>query len=373
MPVNAELYLLNNNMSKLNLAIIFGGRSEEHEVSLSSGLGVINSLDKKKYNIIPIAITKKGNWLIGKKGQMYLDKFKSLAGKENAISEEESQNLVTNKEKKSLNNFTEGESGKIDLVLPILHGPYGEDGRIQGFLDTVGIPYIFSGVLANAVAMNKPMAKIIAKNVGVPVLEDLVIKNKSYNLDEIIKKLNLPIMVKPSELGSSVGASKAESKEELESAINDCSRYGDVILEPFFTGREFTVTIVEDPEPQVWGITEIIPLASEFYDYKAKYEEGGSKHITPAEIPKNIESKMNKYAIDVFKALNCKTLARADFFWNEKENKIYFNEINTIPGMTPTSLVPEIAKYKGYSYTKFLDKLIENSIKKDWITEVSSR
>jgi D-alanine-D-alanine ligase len=354
-------------MKKINLGIIFGGRSAEHEVSLASALSVINNLDKSKYNIIPIAITKMGNWLIGSKGQAYIEKFKALAGKESAISQNDSQSLVTIKnEQNSLNNFFEGElNEKIDLILPILHGPYGEDGRLQGFLDTVGVPFIFSGHLALAIAMNKPMTKIIAKNFGVPVLKDITIKkNGIFDLDEIIKELNLPIMVKPSELGSSVGITKVNTREELEKGIKDCFQYGDIILENFLKAREFTVTIVEDPEPQAWAITEIIPLISEFYDYKAKYEDGGSKHIIPAEIPKEIENKMKDYAIQVFEAIGCRTLARADFFWDEINNKIFFNEINTIPGMTPTSLVPEAAKYKGYSYSQFLDKIINNYLKK---------
>lgn len=348
---------------KLNIAVIFGGRSGEHEVSLSSGMGVINALDKNKYNIIPIAITKNGHWLMGDKGGKYIEKFKLLAGKENAISAQESDSLVKNNKKKSLNNFFEGEYDQIDLAFPILHGPYGEDGRIQGFFDIIGIPYIFSGHLAHAIAMNKPFAKIIAKNFEIPVLKDIVIRNENFDPDEIIKKLSLPIMVKPSELGSSVGVTKTNTKQKLISAIQECLKYGEIILEPFLHAREFTVTIVENPEPQAWGITEIIPIISEFYDYKAKYEAGGSKHITPAELPQDIEAKINDYAVKVFQAIGCKSLARADFFWDEKNNQIYFNEINTIPGMTPTSLVPEVAKCKGYTYTEFLNIIIHNSLK----------
>lgn len=352
-----------SEINKIKLAVIFGGKSGEHEVSLSSAMGVINSLDKKKYDIIHIAITKKGNWLIGEKGAIYLNKFKSLAGKEEAISIKESQSLVKAKKEKSLNTFLEGESGQIDLVLPILHGPFGEDGRIQGFFDTVGIPYVFSGVLAHAIAMNKPMAKVIAKNSGVPVFEDIVVKNKNFDVEKIIEKLSLPIIAKPAELGSSVGVSKAVNKEELKNNINNCLQYGDVILEPFFSAREFTVTVVENPDPQAWGITEIIPVISDFYDFKAKYVEGGSKHITPAKLPDEVKNKMEDFAIKVFKKIGCKTLARADFLWNEKTNEMYFFEINTIPGMTPTSLVPEVAKYKGYSYGEFLDLIIKNTLK----------
>lgn len=354
-------------MAKLNLAVIFGGRSGEHEVSLSSALGVIKSLDRKKYNITPIAITKQGTWLLGDEGEKYLEKFKSFAGKENSISPQESESLTKNNSQEKALNFLASNKAKkeIDLVFPILHGPYGEDGRIQGFFDILEIPYLFSGHLAHAIAMNKPKAKILAKNAGIPVMKDVVIKkDKKYDIAEIIKKLGLPIMVKPSELGSSVGAEKVSSKTELQKAIEHCFQYGEIILEPFFLGREFTVTIVEDPKPQAWSITEIIPLISEFYDYKSKYADGGSKHITPAKIPKKTENKMKKYAVDVFEAVGCKTLARADFFWNEESDEIYFFEINTIPGMTPTSLVPESAKHQGFSYSEFLDKIIQNAIKK---------
>jgi len=353
---------------KINLAVIFGGQSGEHEVSLSSARGVMKNLDKKKYNVIPIAITKGGSWLIGKKADEYLEMNEDKIGKEGAISLEDSQKLVTAKgEEKNFFNYAEGElKEKIDLVFPILHGPFGEDGRLQGMLDMLGVPYVFSGVLAHAIGMNKPKAKIIAASAGVPVAKDIVIKKEEkFDLDGIIRELPLPLMVKPSELGSSVGVSLAKTKKDLKEAIKKAFSYGsEIILEQYIKGREFTVTVMEHEKPQALAVTEIIPLISEFYDYKAKYEEGGSKHVCPAEILREDEGRLKNYAIAVFETIGCNDLARVDFLWSERENEYYFTDINTIPGMTPTSLAPEAAALVGMNFTKFLDKLIGNALKR---------
>jgi len=355
-------------LKKINLAIIFGSQSGEHEVSLASANSVIKALDKNKYNIIPIAITKKGNWLIGKKGSRYIKLYGKKAGKEDAISSEESQRLVTiNDSKRDLFRYAEGDTGgvKIDIVLPLLHGPFGEDGRIQGMLDMLGVPYVFSGVLAQALAMNKAKANIIAKNVGVPVADNVVItKDNSYKLDDIIKKLLLPIVVKPTELGSSVGISIVKTKSELISGIEKAFRYGpEVMLEKFIGGRELTVAVIGSKNnPQVLPVIEIIPKISKFYDYKAKYQTGGSQHICPAKIPAKIKNNIQNLAIKIFKAIGCKDLARADFIWSRDDNKIYFIELNTIPGMTKTSLVPEAAKAAGIEFSQFLDKLINGAM-----------
>ncbi|MEM4270558.1 MAG: D-alanine--D-alanine ligase family protein [Candidatus Pacearchaeota archaeon] len=356
---------------KINLAVIFGGRSGEHEVSLSSARGVMKNLDKEKYNVIPIAITKGGNWLIGEKADEYMKMNEDKIGKEGAISLEDSQKLVTTKsEERNFFNYAEGElKDKVDLVLPILHGPYGEDGRLQGILDMLGVPYVFSGVLAHAIGMNKPKAKIIAARAGVPVAKDKVIKkNEEINLENIISELDLPLMVKPSELGSSVGVSLAKTREDLERGIDNAFSHGEeVLLEQYIKGKEFTVTVMENSpsgKTEALAVTEIIPLISEFYDYKAKYEDGGSKHVIPAEISKEDETRIKKYAVDTFKSIGCNDLARVDFLWSEKENEYYFTDINTIPGMTPTSLAPEAAALAGMNFMQFLDKLIEGAMRR---------
>lgn len=348
-------------MEKLNLAVIFGGQSLEHEVSLSSAMGVIEALDKNKYNVAPIAITKKGDWLIGEKGEKYIRRFKDLKGKENAIGIDDADSLISENDENIFDYF---KKDKADLVLPILHGPYGEDGKLQGMLDMISIPYAFSGVLTNSLAMNKAKAKIIVNDARVNVAGDLVV-DKNYNLKNILKKIKFPVVIKPLELGSSVGISIAKNKDDLKKGIKDAlSHSKEVVIEEYIKGREFTVTVIGNENPEVLAITEIIPVISEFYDYKAKYEEGGSKHVCPADLTSGIEKKIKENAIRAYKALGCNDLSRADFIWDEKEG-IYFIEMNTIPGMTPTSLAPEAAKVAGMSFTELLDKLIKSALERN--------
>ncbi|HRY82676.1 MAG TPA: D-alanine--D-alanine ligase family protein [Candidatus Moranbacteria bacterium] len=357
-------------MTKINLAVIFGGKSGEHEISLKSANQVISALDKNKYNVIPIAITKNGQWLLGEIGNEYIQKNLSLANKEGGITLEQSQALVVSKEEnRSINNFYQGdtEGNKIDLVLPIGHGPQIEDGKLQGMLDMLGIPYVFSGTLASALSMNKKKTKIIAKSAGLKIAKDIIIlKNKKFNLEKIITKLALPIVIKPSELGSSVGISLANSKEELEEGIEKALRHGnEILLEQFIKGRELTVAVMGDKNPKALPVVEIIPQISGWFDYRAKYEVGGSKEVCPADIPDETRKKIQKYAVKIFKAIGCKDLARADFIWDEKDSKLYFLEINTIPGMTATSLAPQAAAASGLSFPEFLDKLISGALKRN--------
>lgn len=364
---------------KLNIAVIFGGKSGEHEVSLASAIGVINSLDKEKYNIIPIAITKKGNWLIGDKGKEYL-KLNSESIKESGISIEQSQSLViTNQDQSNLTNFMEGETGysKIDLVIPIIHGNYGEDGKLQGMLEMLDLPYLFSDTLASALAMNKLKSKIIVKEAGLDVAKHIILHNELsvqleiqlLDIDNIIKKLSLPIVVKPIESGSSVGIFISKTKDDLCLDIKEASKHGQIMLEEYKIGRELTVGVIGDDTPEVLAVTEIVPKKSGFYDYKSKYEDGGSEHICPAKIPDDILSKIKDSAIKAYTAIGARDLARVDFIWNQEDNKIhpggtlYFLEINTIPGMTSSSIVPEQAKAVGMNFSEFLDKLIGLRVK----------
>jgi D-alanine-D-alanine ligase len=327
----------------------------------------MSALDSEKYNIIPIAITKGGNWLIGEKGKEYMDENLSLAQQEAGVSLEQSQKLVSG-EKNNIFDFSEGDAGeeKIDLILPIVHGPYVEDGKLQGMLDMLGISYVFSGTLASALAMNKHKTKLMAKSVGVKIAKEIIIsKNKKYNLDKIITKLNLPIVIKPIELGSSVGINIAKTKEELDDSIKKALEYGkEVMLEQFIKGRELTVAIMGNKNPKALPVIEIIPKVSTFFDYKAKYQAGGSEEVCPAQISDDITKKVQKYAVKIFKAIGCRDLARADFILSENDGKLYFLEINTIPGMTATSLAPQAAKAAGMEFSDFLDKLIEAALKR---------
>lgn len=353
---------------KINLAIIFGGQSDEHEVSLNSAKSVINYLDKEKYQIVPIAITKKGYWLIGKKGKKYLDLYNGIK-REGGLSLKKSESLVGVKRvKNDLINFAEGKINvkKIDLVIPMIHGTFGEDGKLQGMLEMLGLPYLFSDTLASALAMNKPKTQILAKNIGLNVLPHLTIKkNNKYNLKKIIKRIGLPIVVKPTEAGSSVGVSIARSIQELKQGLEKTFKLSfEIMLEKYKRGRELTVGIIGNETPRALPIIEIFSQISDFYDYQAKYQDRGSKHICPAKIPEKIKNKVQSDALKIFQSIGCRDLARADFIWSEADNKVYFLEINTIPGMTSVSLVPEAAQINGLDFNKFLDSIIKIGLKR---------
>lgn len=308
---------------KIKIALLSGGISGEREISLKTGGKIFEALDKNKY--IVLRYDPKTD----------LKKF-----------------------------FSDALAKKFDLVFPALHGPFGEDGRIQGMLDLIGMPYVFSGCLASALAMDKEKTKIIAEKIGLDTAKYVILdRGGEYNLNNIIKKLSLPIFIKPVELGSSVGMSKAETKKELENGIKKAFKFGrKIILEKFIEGRELTVAVFGNP-PRALPVIEIKPKISEWFDYKAKYKAGGTEEICPAKIPVTVKNKIQNLAIKIFKAIGCKDLARADFIWDTSaslsaSNKFYFLEINTIPGMTATSLAPQAAKAAGMEFKEFLDRLI---------------
>jgi len=309
-------------MKKIKIALLSGGLSKEREVSLNTGEKIYQSLDKNKYEIFRYD------------PKIDLKKF-------------------------IMDIFDE----KFDLVFPALHGPYGEDGTLQGMLDMLKIPYVFSGCLASALAMNKFKTKIVAENFGVKVAQDLIVKeNQGYDIDRIVDCLGLPTVVKPTELGSSVGISIAKNKEELKIGIEEALKHGEILLEEFIKGRELTVAIIGNKNPEALPVIEIKPKNSEWFDYKSKYEVGASEEICPAQIPDELRDKIQKAALKVFEVIGCRDLARADFIYNEKEGKFYFLEINTIPGMTATSLAPQAAQAAGMEFPEFLDRLVKNAL-----------
>ncbi len=311
-------------MKKIKIALLSGGLSEEREVSLKTGEKIFQALDKNKYEIFQYD------------PKVDLKKF-----------------------------IKDAFDKKIELVFPALHGPYGEDGTLQGMLDILKIPYLFSGCLASALAMNKFKTKRIVENFGVKVARDLIIdKNQGYDVDRIVNCLNLPIVVKPIELGSSVGISIVKNKKELQEGIKEALKYGEVLLEEFIAGRELTVAVLGNEDPKALPVIEIKPKKSEWFDYKAKYEKGASEEICPALIPEELKEKIQEITLKVFQAIGCRDLARADFIYNKKNKKLYFLEINTIPGMTATSLAPQAAKEYGLDFPEFLDRLIELAMKR---------
>lgn len=356
------------NSKKIKLGVIFGGQSKEHEVSLSSARAVLGNLDLEKYDIVPIAITKKGSWLINEKAQKYLDIQKGYV-QEDSISAEQSQSLVASDDTdKTLQHLTKDNPNmaKVDLILPLIHGSFGEDGRLQGLLEMFGVPYVFSGVLPSALSIDKSKSKLIAKQAGLNVMEEVVLKkNKNYKIADVMKNMSYPVVVKPVDLGSSVGVSIVNDGKELEQGIKHAFIFGDkVMVEQFKQGRELTVAVLGNNPAKALPVIEIIPQSSSFYNYEAKYAAGGSDHKCPADIPDNIKQKVQQDSIKLFEDLECSDLARIDFIYNEEDNDVYFLEINTVPGMTSTSLVPEAAKEEGLNFPEFLNRLITEALKR---------
>jgi len=331
--------------NKKNIGIVFGGRSFEHEVSLVSARSIINALDKQKYKIILIGLTKDGYWLKG----------------------ESAKKLLAGKKVKEKGEFIPTFLEQIDVFFPVLHGPFGEDGTIQGFFETLKKPYIGANVLGSAIGINKVIQKIIWQNYHLPVVKfqwflyKNWLENKQKLIQLIEKEIKYPCFVKPVNAGSSIGISKPHNRQELLKAVNLASKYDHKIL------IEKAVKNVTEVEVSVLGndhviascVGEIIP-SNEFYDYEAKYVDDKSVTLIPAKISKKLSKDIQKLAIQAYKLVGCQGMARVDFLLSGQ--KIYLNEINTIPGFTSISMYPKLWQKSGLSYVKLLDKLINLSI-----------
>lgn len=328
---------------KVKIGVIFGGRSGEHEVSLVSAESIIGSLDRKKYDIIPIGITKRGEWVTGEK---LLDVFKS--GK------------VKNGSRLPPKILTE-----VDIIFPVLHGTYGEDGTIQGLFEMLNIPYVGAGVLGSAVGMDKVVQKQLCEQARLPIvkynwfLNEEWAKNRVNVLRHIEKSLKYPCFIKPANMGSSVGISKAKNRKELIAGINLAAKYDQKILveQACPNVREIECAVLGNDEPVASVLGEIIS-SGEFYDYDAKYVDGKSATIIPSKLPSKITSIIRELARQVFLVTNCSGMARVDFLLDNKWQKIYVNEINTIPGFTSISMYPKLWQASGLLYSDLLDNLI---------------
>ncbi|MBI5476707.1 MAG: D-alanine--D-alanine ligase [Ignavibacteriales bacterium] len=349
--------------TKIRVGVIFGGRSAEHEVSLVSATSIINALDKNKYEIIQIGITKDNVWY---SGDNVLERIKNK-GYFNSddscyISPTSHTNagLCVDGPKRPLTRFD------VDVVFPVLHGMFGEDGTIQGLLELSGIPYVGAGVLGSAVGMDKVITKQLCENAGIPVapyiwfLESEYKKNPKTIINLIEKKIKYPCFVKPANSGSSVGISKSKNRKSLVDAIKLALKHDRKILieKSIENAMEIEISVLGNDEPTASVPGEIIS-SNEFYDYDAKYVDGKSQSIIPAKLPKEIANKIKEYALLGFRSIDCAGMARADFLVTKNNYKIYFNEINTIPGFTSISMYPKLWEASGLSYSKLLDKLIQ--------------
>lgn len=345
----------------LKLGVIFGGMSTENEVSVVSGKNVLENLDLEKYEVYPIYITKKGDWY------KYIGEYKDLTMNEEPKSKEKIENVM-----EYLKQF--------DVVFPVLHGLFGEDGTVQGLLELLKIPYVGCKVLASSIGMDKVYAKIVFEKAGINQTKSIYIRryNDKYiyikeNFDEDVlnikqiceklqQKLKYPIYVKPSNSGSSVGVSKTKNEEELETAIKEAAKYDKkILIEEGIDGKEVECAVLGNEDVLAGEIGEIM-AADEFYSYDAKYNNAESKTIIPADISKETTQEIKKLAIKAYKAIDGKGLSRVDFFVENQTGKIYLNEINTMPGFTQISMYPKMMESFGIKYKQLLDKLVELAI-----------
>ena len=308
---------------KLKIGILFGGKSAEHEVSIVSAKNIIKALDKKKYQIFPIKIGKNGKFDF---------------------------NIIK----------------KLDAVFPVLHGPYGEDGSMQGFFKLAGMPFVGAGVLGSAVGMDKDVMKRLLRDAGIPIGKFIALKQgEKISFENIKKELRMPIFIKPANMGSSVGINKAKNKKEFEKAVKKALLYDTkIVVEEFIDGRELAVAVLGNDRPIVSGLCEIL-TDRKFYDYEAKYsDENGAVIQIPAKISEKLISKAQSIAIATYKALECEGMARIDLFLQKGSNGFMVCEINTIPGFTSHSMYPKLWEASGISTTKLLDGLIEFAIER---------
>ena len=350
-------------MKKLRIGVVFGGMSTENKVSCVSANSVIKNLNKEKYDIFPIYIDKKGNWF----------EVTNLDIDEKTLEESENK-IYINNVMELLKTF--------NVVFPVLHGLYGEDGTIQGVFELLKVPYVGCGVLASSVGMDKVYSKIIFDKAGINQTKYIYIKNygdKYIYVDDvfneesldiegmsniIIKKLKFPMFVKPSNSGSSVGISKANNEEELKKAIVEASKFDrKILIEEGIVGREVECAVLGN-ENVISSCVGEIRAADEFYSYDAKYKNQESKTLIPADLSIEKSKEIQALAIKAFKAIDGKGLSRVDFFIEKSTDKIYINEINTLPGFTSISMYPKLFEQIGIMYTELLDKLIELALEK---------
>lgn len=363
-------------MNKLRVGLLFGGRSGEHEVSISSARAIAKALstgeNADKYEILPFYIQKDGRWLAGDAPQQVLQSGVPLLDTQNSASE--SQDLVTQSQKSTLERWqSPSQVAEVDVWFPIMHGPNGEDGTIQGLLTLMQVPFVGSGVLGSALGMDKIAMKMAFEQAGIPQVKyKAVTRAQVWSnpcvfpklCDEIEAELGYPCFVKPANLGSSVGISKVRSRSELEAALDQAASYDRrIIVEAGVTAREVECAVLGNDQPQASVVGEIT-FTSDFYDYETKYTEGKADLLIPAPIPDAISRKIQELSVQAFAAVDASGLARIDFFYVEATGEVLINEINTLPGFTATSMYPQLWSYTGVAFPELVDRLIKLALER---------
>lgn len=343
---------------KVRVAVLFGGQSGEHDVSLRSAQNVMNALDPDRYDVVPIGITREGRWLSGG------DPFAALTATSPLFALSDGSAPEAPAEAPGESGLSAVFSESVDVVIPVLHGPMGEDGTVQGMLELAGIPYVGSGVLGSALSMDKAMAKTVLAQEGLPQAPWRLVTRKEWEQNPeavtawVEQSLGFPCFVKPSNMGSSVGVTKAHDPAEFPAAMREAGRWDRrIVIEKAVNARELEVSVLGNDEPIASVVGEIVP-GNEFYDYNAKYVDDNSLLIAPAEIDRDTMVQVQELAIAAFRALDLAGLARVDFFLERDTDQILINEANTIPGFTAISMYPRLWEASGMSKTELLDRLV---------------
>ncbi len=360
-------------MGKLRVLVLFGGRSAEHEVSVVSARAIVGALDPARYEVRPVYITRDGRWVLRPAAA-----WAALeGGPEAALRAAEAgpepagkAGLPAPADPLELAPWAERAPLEVDVAFPVLHGPFGEDGTVQGLLELAGIPYVGAPVLGSALGMDKVLMKAVFASRGLPVVPHIYFLARDFRRDpdgviaRVRAEVGLPCFVKPANLGSSVGVSKVTRREELGPAVERAAQYDrKVLVERAINARELECSVLGNDDPVASGLGEVVP-AREFYDYDAKYRDDRTQLLIPAPVPPEVAEEVRRLAVAAFKALDLAGMARVDFFYCRDSDKLYINEVNTIPGFTPVSMYPKLWEHAGLNFSELVDRLIQLAIER---------
>jgi D-alanine-D-alanine ligase len=355
---------------KIRVALLYGGRSAEHSVSVVSARSVMEALDPERFEVVPIGITRGGAWMLPKTSP------RELSAPEGGLPEVQAEGgtgIALRPEQRAGALAATGgteELGAIDVVLPILHGPYGEDGTVQGLFELADLPYVGAGVLASALAMDKSMTKVVLSQAGIGQAPYVVVRERDWNADpeavtrRVAEALRYPIFTKPARLGSSIGISKVKSPAALPDALSTAFAHdAKVLVEQGMVARELEVGVIGNQEPEASVVGEVVP-GHEFYDFEAKYLDESSKLVIPAPVASAVAERVREMAIRAFRALDCEGFARVDFFYVDSTGEVLVNEVNTIPGFTPKSMFPMLWDASGLPYPELIARLVDLAVER---------
>jgi D-alanine-D-alanine ligase len=350
---------------RIRLAVLYGGRSAEHQVSVVSARSVMEALDPDRFEVVPVAITRQGAWLLPERSPL------ELTAPDGTLPEVEAAGAeVALRPEQQGASLTAAGIGRVDVVFPILHGPMGEDGTVQGLFELADLPYVGSGVLASALAMDKAMAKVVLAQAGVPQAPYLTVAERAWRADpgrvaaEVAERLAYPVFTKPARLGSSIGISKVKTPAELRAGLGAAFAHdAKALVEQGVAARELECGVLGNHAPEASVVGEVIP-GREFYDFEAKYLDESLKLEIPAQVPDAVRARVRELSLRAFQALGCEGFARVDFFYEEATGRVLLNEVNTIPGFTPKSMFPMLWAASGLPYPELVARLVDLAVER---------